>query len=293
MLEHLVSSAVWKRTLLLALAVVMAVSLAACGAAEEPEEIEEPVVEEPVEVTSVILASTTSTEDSGLFGVLVPAFQDDYPQYRIDVVAVGTGQALEIGRNKDADVLLVHAKADEEQLVADGYGIERRDVMYNDFVIVGPEADPAGIAGGDDAAAALTAISEGGHTFVSRGDDSGTHKKELSLWSAAGIEPAGDWYLSIGQGMGDTLNMASESEAYTLADRGTYLAMKDRIDLVVVVEGDEALFNPYGVIVVTDANNLDGAQAFADWIVSPAGQDIIREFGVDTYGEPLFVPNAD
>jgi tungstate transport system substrate-binding protein len=292
MLEHLLPSAALKRTLLLALAAVMALSLVACGGAEEEPEGEEPVAEEPVEVTNVILASTTSTEDSGLFSELVPAFQDAYPQYRIDVVAVGTGQALEIGRAKDADILLVHAKADEEQFVADGYGIERRDVMYNDFVIVGPESDPAGIAGSDDAAAALTAIATGGHTFVSRGDDSGTHKKELSLWDSAGIETSGEWYLSIGQGMGDTLNMASESEAYTLADRGTYLSMKDRIELVVVVEGDERLFNPYGVIVVTDASNLEGAQAFADWIVSADGQNVIREFGVDTYGEPLFVPNA-
>lgn len=292
MLEHLLSPAARKRALLLVLAVVTALSLVACGEAEEPESPGE-ATPEPVEVTNVILASTTSTEDSGLFSELVPAFQDAYPQYRLDVVAVGTGQALEIGRAKDADVLLVHAKADEEQFVADGYGVERRDVMYNDFVIVGSESDPAGIAGSDDAAAALTAIAEGGYTFISRGDDSGTHKKELSLWEAAGIEPAGEWYLSIGQGMGDTLNMASESEAYTIADRGTYLSMKDRIELAVAVEGDEALFNPYGVIVVTDASNPEGAQAFADWIVSPAGQDVIREFGVDTYGEPLFIPNAE
>ncbi|MBE0417267.1 MAG: extracellular solute-binding protein [Coriobacteriia bacterium] len=291
MLEHLLSPAARKRALLLVLAVVTALSLVACGEAEEPESPGE-ATPEPVEVTNVILASTTSTEDSGLFSELVPAFQDAYPQYRLDVVAVGTGQALEIGRAKDADVLLVHAKADEEQFVADGYGVERRDVMYNDFVIVGPGSDPGGIAGTDDAAAALTAIAEGGYTFISRGDDSGTHKKELSLWEAAGIEPAGDWYLSIGQGMGDTLNMASESKAYTIADRGTYLSMKDRIELVVVVEGDERLFNPYGVIVVTDASNPEGAQAFADWIVSAEGQDVIREFGVDTYGEPLFIPNT-
>lgn len=291
MLEHLLPSAVRKRALLLILAVVTPLSLVACGGTGEANAPEEPTPE-PVEVTNVILASTTSTEDSGLFGELVPSFQDAYPQYRIDVVAVGTGQALEIGRAKDADVLLVHAKADEEQFVADGYGVERRDVMHNDFVIVGPEADPANVSGSSDAAAALTALSDGGHTFISRGDDSGTHKKELSLWSAAGIEPVGDGYLSIGQGMGDALTMASETEGYTIADRGTYLAMKDRLDLVVVVEGDEALFNPYGVIVVTDANNRAGAQAFADWIVSAAGQAVIETFGVDTYGEPLFVPNA-
>lgn len=291
MLEHPLSPPVLRRAPLLVLAAVMAFSLVACGGTVEAESPDESA-REPVEVTNVILASTTSTEDSGLFGELVPAFQDAYPQYRIDVVAVGTGQALEIGRSKDADVLLVHAKADEQQFVADGYGIERRDVMYNDFVIVGPESDPAGIAGTGDAAAALTAIAGGGHTFISRGDDSGTHKKEFRLWEAAGIEPAGEWYLSIGQGMGEALTMASESEAYTIADRGTYLSMKDRLDLVILAEGDEALFNPYGVIVVTDANNAEGARVFADWIVSPAGQDVIREFGVDKYGEPLFIPNA-
>ncbi|MDP2401454.1 MAG: extracellular solute-binding protein, partial [Actinomycetota bacterium] len=170
---------------------------------------------------------------------------------------------------------------------------ERKDVMYNDFVIVGPPADPAGVKGSDDAAAALTAISQGGHAFASRGDDSGTHKKELSLWKAASIEPAGDWYDSIGQGMGDTLTFASESEAYTLADRATYLAMRDKLELEIIVEGDTALFNQYGVIVVTDASNLEGAQAFFDWVLSAEGQAVIADFGVETYGEPLFIPNAE
>lgn len=292
MLEHLLPSAAWRRTLLLVLVLVVALSLAAC-AGTDGTEAPDVSPDEPVEVTNVILASTTSTEDSGLFGELVPAFQDAYPQYRIDVVAVGTGQALEIGRAKDADVLLVHAQADEEQFVAEGYGVERRDVMYNDFVIVGPESDPAGIAGSDDAAAALTAIAGAEHPFISRGDDSGTHKKEVELWEAADAQIDGLWYLSIGQGMGDTLTLASETEGYTLADRGTYLSMRDRLELVVAVEGDERLFNPYGVIVVTDANNPDGAEAFADWIVSAAGQEVIREFGVDTYGEPLFTPSAE
>ncbi len=295
MLEHLASSVLRWRALLLVPALVAALLLPACAAEEEVAVPDDPAPEE-VEVTSVILASTTSTEDSGLFGEIVPAFQEAYPQYRIDVVAVGTGQALEIGRAKDADVLLVHAREAEEEFVADGYGIERRDVMYNDFVILGPEADSASLAGGDDAVAALTTIADGGHTFISRGDDSGTHKKELSLWEAAGIEPepaTHDWYLSIGQGMGDTLTMTSESEAYTMSDRGTYLSMREGLELVVLVEGDERLFNPYGVIVVTDANNLEGAQAFADWIVSPTAQALIGEFGVDTYGEPLFVPNAE
>lgn len=283
-----------QRTLALSLAVVMLFGLAACGSAEEPagpvETTETPA--EPVETTEVIIASTTSTEDSGLFEVLIPAFEADNPEYKISVVAVGTGQALEIGRNKDADVLLVHAKADEETFVAEGYGTDRQDVMYNDFVIVGPESDPAGIKDGDDAAAALKAIADAKAKFISRGDDSGTHKAELKLWAAAGIEPSGDWYDSIGQGMGDTLTMTSESEGYTIADRGTWLSMRDGLDLVIVVEGDPVLFNQYGVIPVTDANNQEGARAFADWIVSPAGQEVIRTYGVDVYGEPLFVPNA-
>lgn len=290
MLELPLSPARLRRATIVLLALLLAFALTACGAGEA-ETPDEP--EEPVEVTEVVLASTTSTEDTGLFEELVPAFEDAYPQYSVSVVAVGTGQALEIGRAKDADVLLVHAKADEEEFVTEGYGIERKDVMYNDFIVVGPEADPAGIAGGDDAAAAFATVAEGAYTFVSRGDDSGTHKKELQIWGEAGIEPTGDWYNSIGQGMGDTLTFTSESEGYTLSDRGTYLAMKDKLDLVISVEGDELLFNPYGVIVVTDASNQEGAQAFADWIVSEEGQEIIRGFGVDEFGEPLFVPNAE
>lgn len=290
MLEVHLSPARLRRATILLISLLLALALTACGAqeAETPDE-----AEEPVEVSEVVVASTTSTEDTGLFEELIPAFEDAYPQYSVSVVAVGTGQALEIGRAKDADVLLVHAKADEEEFVAEGYGVERKDVMYNDFIIVGPEADPAGIAGGDDAAAAFSSVAEGVHTFVSRGDDSGTHKKELQIWEAAGIEPAGDWYNSIGQGMGDTLTFTSEREGYTLSDRGTYLAMKDKLELTISVEGDELLFNPYGVIVVTDAGNQEGAQAFADWIVSEEGQEIIRGFGVDEFGEPLFVPNAD
>jgi tungstate transport system substrate-binding protein len=290
MLGLRVSPLLARRATAILLALLLAFSLAACGA-EEAETPEEP--EEVVETSEVILASTTSTEDSGLFEELIPAFEDAYPEYKVSVVAVGTGQALEIGRNKDADVLLVHAKAQEEEFVAEGYGTERKDVMYNDFIVVGPEADPAAIGGGDDAAAAFTMIAEGEHTFASRGDESGTHTKELSIWEAAGIEPAGDWYNSIGQGMGDTLTFSSESEAYTLADRATYLAMMDTLELVISVEGDTMLFNQYGVIVVTDANNQEGGQAFADWVVSAEGQAVIEEFGVETYGEPLFVPNAE
>lgn len=290
MLELRLSPVLWRRATALILALMLAFSLVACGGEEAETPDETP--DEVVETSEVILASTTSTEDSGLFTELIPAFEEAHPEFKVSVVAVGTGQALEIGRNKDADVLLVHAKAQEEEFVAEGYGTERRDVMYNDFIIVGPEADPAGITGGDDAAAGFTAIAESESLFVSRGDDSGTHTKELSIWEAAGIEPAGDWYNSIGQGMGDTLTFASESEGYTLADRATYLAMMDTLDLVIVVEGDTMLFNQYGVIPVTDANNPEGAQAFADWVVSAEGQAVIEQFGVEEYGEPLFVPNA-
>lgn len=293
MLEDRSAFASSRRFVLVLLSLLAVLSLAACRGSEADQTPGRPVLEEPVQVTNVVIASTTSTEDSGLFSALVPAFQDAYPQYRMSVVAVGTGQALEIGRNKDADVVFVHAKGDEEIFVAEGYGEERHDVMYNDFVLLGPPGDPAGIAGGSDAVAAFSAIAEGGHPFISRGDDSGTHKKEMSLWDATGIPASGTWYLSIGQGMGEALTLTSEVAGYTLADRGTYLSMRDRLDLDVLVEGDERLFNPYGVIVVTDAANLEGARAFAEWIVSAEGQEIIRTFGVDTYGDPLFVPNAE
>jgi len=243
-------------------------------------------------VTEVILASTTSTEDSGLFEVLIPAFEGANPQFKVNVVAVGTGQALEIGRAKDADILLVHSKEDEEKFVSDGYGIERADVMYNDFVIVGPPADPAKLKGTATAAEALEKIAAAQTYFVSRGDDSGTHKNELRLWRSAEMTPAGQWYLSIGQGMGDTLLFASEKQGYTLTDRATYLSMRDKIELDIVVEGDPALFNQYGVIPVTDASNPQGAQAFFDWLLSAEGQEVIAGFGVDEFGEPLFVPNA-
>lgn len=283
----------FKRATVASLAIIMALALVACGTAVEPDATDvESEPEGAIQVTDVILASTTSTDDSGLFAELIPAFEDAYPQYKVSVVAVGTGQALEIGRAKDADVLLVHAKDDEETFVEEGFGIERRDVMYNDFVIVGPPTDPAGIKGSQDAAASMKAIADGGFGFASRGDDSGTHKKELKLWEGAGIERSGDWYDSIGQGMGDTLTFASEKESYTIADRATYLSMRDKLDLEIVIEGDTALFNQYGIIVVADASNANGARAFADWVVSAEGQAVIAEFGVAEYGEPLFIPNA-
>ncbi len=240
----------------------------------------------------LVLASTTSTEDSGLFEELVPAFEESHPGYRVEVVAMGTGAALELGRNGDADVLLVHAKPDEVAFVEEGYGAERRDVMYNDFVILGPPSDPAGVSEAGTAAEALRAVAEAGAGFVSRGDDSGTHRKELAVWESAGVEASGDWHVDAGQGMGDVLTMASEREAYTMSDRATFLSMRDRLDLVVLFEGDEALFNQYGVIRVSAATNPEGAEAFADWIVSDDAQRLIGGYGLEEYGEPLFVPNA-
>jgi len=248
---------------------------------------------EPPETTEVILASTTSTQDSGLFDVLIPAFHETNPTYEVKVIAVGTGEALTMGENKDADILLVHAKTSEEEFVAEGYAYERQDVMYNDFIIAGPAGDPAGAGGASFASAALAAIMDGGGVFYSRGDDSGTNKKELALWEIVGVTPEGDWYKETGQGMGDTLRIASEKQSYTLTDRATYLNLKDSLDLEVAFEGADDLFNQYGVLVITDATNEEGAQVFAEWIVSDEGQAVIEEYGIETFGEPLFVPNAE
>ncbi len=273
---------------LLAVALLASFALTGC-AAEEPAT----TTEEPVEVTPLVLASTTSTQDSGLFDVLIPAFTEAYPEFDVKVVAVGTGEALQLGETKDADVLLVHAKADEEQFVADGFGTERRDVMYNDFIIVGPADDPAGIAEAETASEALALIAESGAVFVTRGDDSGTHKKELKLWTDVGVTPEGEWYVSTGQGMGDTLKIASEKAGYTLTDRATYLSMRDALDSEISFEKSDDLLNQYGVIPVTDATNSDGAVAFMEWITSSEGQTVIEEYGVEEFGEPLFIPNAE
>ncbi|MCE5202766.1 MAG: extracellular solute-binding protein [Actinomycetia bacterium] len=269
----------------------MLFSLTACGS--NTTEQSATTTETPVETSTIILASTTSTQDSGLFDVLIPAFEKAYPQYKVEVIAKGTGEALELGKNKDADVLLVHAKAKEEEFVGAGYGTKRTDVMYNDFIIVGPASDPAGIKGMTSAAEAFKKIKAAEATFVSRGDDSGTHTKEMAIWKEAGEStPTASWYQSAGKGMGDVLTMASEQGAYTLADRATYLAMKDNLKLEILVEGDKSLFNQYGVIPVAGAANPEGAQAFADWIVSDEGQSVIASYGVDTYGQQLFIPNA-
>jgi tungstate transport system substrate-binding protein len=264
----------------------------------------ETAVEEPAEGEAVLrLATTTSTADSGLLDAILPDFEAQN-NARVDVVAVGTGQAIEIGEAGDADVILVHARAREDAFVEAGHGTARYDVMYNDFIIVGPVDDPAGVSGMATAAEALAAIAAAEAPFASRGDDSGTHTKELSLWEAAGVAPEGDWYNSLGQGMGETLTFANESGAYTLTDRGTYLSMSATLaDLAVMVGGasiadnaDPALLNPYGVIPVNpdkSANiNAELAEAFVQWITSPAVQEQIGAYGVDTFGQPLFYPNA-
>lgn len=289
MIDRLRGSAVW-RLAAVSLAIALVFSLGAC-AAKDDSGATEPKPE--VQQKKLILASTTSTQDSGLFDVLIPAFEKAYPEYKVEVIAVGTGEAIELGKNKDADVLLVHAKAKEEEFIAGGYGTERHDVMYNDFIIVGPESDPAGIKGMTVAADAFKKIKNAGATFISRGDNSGTHVKEMAIWKAAEeTTPTAGWYQSAGQGMGDVLRMASEQKAYTMSDRATYLSMKDDLDLVILVEGDKVLFNQYGVIPVTGAANAEGAEAFMKWILAAdGGQAVIKEFGVEKYGEPLFIGN--
>ena len=244
----------------------------------------------------ITVASTTSTEQSGLFKHLLPAFEKK-TGIQVRVVALGTGQALDMGRRGDADVVFVHAKALEENFVAEGYGVKRFEVMYNDFVLVGPKSDPAKIGGTKDTVAALRKIKSAQAPFASRGDKSGTHFAELQLWKMAGIDIAkdkGPWYRDTGSGMGPTLNTAAGMNAYALTDRGTWLSFKNRGDLVISVEGDQRLFNQYGVILVNSAKHphvkKDMGQAFIDWVVSPDGQAAIAGFKIG--GEQLFFPNA-
>jgi tungstate transport system substrate-binding protein len=243
----------------------------------------------------ITLASTTSTENSGLFDHILPRFRDE-SGIEVRVVAVGTGQALELGRRGDVDALLIHDTAGEQRFVAEGYGIDRRDVMYNDFVIVGPKGDPAGIAGLPDVVAALHKIAAAETPFASRGDDSGTHRAELRLWAAAGVdvETAGTWYRELGSGMGPTLNTAAAMNAYALTDRATWVAFENKAELEIVVEGDPRLFNQYGSILA-DLNRFqhvkaDLARRWHDWLTSPEGQAAIASFTVG--GEQLFFPNA-
>lgn len=254
-----------------------------------------PLATAPAGKEAVILATTTSTQDSGLLDVLVPAFEEP-TGFNVKVVAVGSGQAMTMGAECNADVLLVHSPAAEEEFMAAGNGVDRRLVMHNDFVVVGPAADPAGIKGMASAPEAFAKIAEPEATFVSRGDTSGTHAKELGIWKKAEITPQGAWYLESGQGMGATLTIASEKGAYTLTDRATYLATKDNLALDILVEGDASLLNVYHVISVNpekcSAVNTTGATSWADFLVSPGGQAMIGEYGVEEYGQPLFVPDA-
>lgn len=240
-----------------------------------------------------MLASTTSTEDSGLFEQLLPAFRNEHPEYRVRVIAVGSGEALRLAARGDADVVLTHSPGAEQEFMAAGHGESRCPVMFNDFVIVGPDAGPASACAELNAAVAVACIVEAGGLFISRGDDSGTHARERELWSSAGLEPEGKRYLEAGQGMGAVLMMASEKQAYTLTDRGTFLSLRDRLRLSVLVEGDPVLLNRYSVTVVRDASNLEGARAFANWITSPAAQTLIGEFGVVRFSRPLFTPIAE
>jgi tungstate transport system substrate-binding protein len=243
----------------------------------------------------LILATTTSTQDSGLLDVLIPAFEAA-TGYKVKTVAVGTGQALKMGQEGNADVLLVHAPSSEKTYMDGGFGSDRRLVMHNDFIIVGPAADPAGVRG-ETAVEAFKAIYATGVTFVSRGDGSGTNTKELALWKSAELDPKGkSWYLESGQGMGATLTITSEKGGYTLTDRATYLANKENLQLEILSEGDPGLLNVYHVIVVNPEKwpkiNLAGASAFADYVTSPEGQALIGAFGVDKFGQQLFTPDA-
>ncbi|MBN1261504.1 MAG: substrate-binding domain-containing protein [Anaerolineae bacterium] len=282
------------------LLVVWVLLLTACSptaaptAAPVPETTEAP--SEAGETQKLILGTTTSTYDSGLLDYILPDFEQAY-NTQVEVIAVGTGQALQLGMDGNADVLLVHARAREDAFMAEGHGVRREDVMYNDFVILGPANDPAGIRGMRKSARALETLAETQSPFISRGDDSGTHSKEKGLWAEAGIEPAGDWYISAGQGMGAVLSMANEQQAYTLSDRATYLAMTlEGLELEIMVEGDPLLFNPYGVMTVNpDKNpNIKGdlAQQFIDWLISIPTQEKIGAFGVDKFGAPLFTPDS-
>ena len=244
---------------------------------------------------NVILSTTTSTQDSGLLDVLVPLFEKQ-TGYSVKTISVGTGQALALAAKGDADVALVHAPSLEKKYVADGKLLNRRLVMYNDFVIIGPKEDPAKIKSAKTALAALKLIEQSKSPFVSRGDNSGTHNLEKLLWKEARITPKGAWYIEAGQGMGATLGIANERNAYTITDRGTYLALRKRVTLPILVEGDRLLLNVYSVMEVNPANgprvNTAGGKAFADFMISPQAQSAIKSFGVEKFGQPLFVPVA-
>ena len=305
------------RNILLTLGLILAIALSACGspaptaapATEAPVATEAPATEAPTEAPTevpaaapanpnLILATTTSTQDSGLLDVLVPMFEEQ-TGYTVQTVAVGTGEALKMGEEGNADVLLVHAPSSEVTFMDGGFGKDRMLVMHNDYIIVGPAADPAGIKGLGPKDA-FVAIYNAGAPFVSRGDDSGTHKKEVSFWSKAELDPRTEkpaWFIETGQGMGASLTVASEKGAYILTDRATYLSNKANLQLEILLEGNNALLNVYHVITVNPdkwtAVNYDGAMAFAKFITDPATQAIIAEFGKEKFGQPLFYPDAD
>jgi tungstate transport system substrate-binding protein len=290
------------------LILVLSLSLFGCSGTSSPT-TSTPASTTPVPTTStpaarptpsnpnIILSTTTSTQDSGLLDVLIPLFEGQ-TGYNVKTIAVGTGAALQMGVNGEADVLLVHAPTSEVAFMQAGNGVARKLVMHNDFVVVGPPDDPAGIKGMTSAVDALKKIAAAsGIIFLSRGDDSGTNKLELQVWKTAGIDPSGQsWYQESGQGMGSTLTIASEKAAYTISDRATYLARQSTVSLDVLVEGDPVLLNIYHVITVNPAKstliNAEGANAFADFMVAPTTQEVIRTFGVDKYGQPLFFPDA-
>jgi tungstate transport system substrate-binding protein len=239
------------------------------------------------------MATTTSTDNSGLLEVILPPFENKF-NIKVDVIAVGTGKAIKLGENGDVDLILVHAPCAEEQFITDGHGVNRRRVMHNDFIIVGPGSDPAKVRGVKSASQAFNNISSTGSTFISRGDDSGTHKKEKEIWGKAGLLPQDKWYLEAGQGMGTVLQMAHEKKGYTLSDRGTYLAYKSKIDLTILSEGDPDLYNPYGVIAVNPEKhpkaNYVKAMSLIGWLTSPECQKMISKFKKE--GEVLFYPDA-
>jgi tungstate transport system substrate-binding protein len=281
-----------KKFLSIILILGLVFSLAGCTQEQpqtnEPNQAEEQQQNQP-ENKNLVLSTTTSTQDSGLLDQLLPVFEEK-TGYQVDVISQGTGQALKTGELGDCDVVLVHARASEDEFVANGFGVNRKDVMYNDYVIVGPADDPAGIKGMPVKEAFAKLAEDKDAEFISRGDDSGTHKKELAIWKEINVTPEGDWYLAVNKGMGDTLIMTNEKQGYTLADRGTYASMKDKIQLEVVIEGEEILLNPYGIIAVNPEKhpdvNYDGAMALIEFITSQEGKDIINDYKVN--GQQLF-----
>jgi len=291
------SKGLLKRASIIFLVFLLVFSVSACSTNGSDQQGDGSDQSVELEDYSITLSTTTSVNDSGLLEYLLPVLKED-TGIEVDVLSQGTGQAIQTAVDGNADVILVHAKAAEEEFVNDGYGVERIEFMYNYFVIVGPKDDPSGISeSGFSAAEALSKLSEDENVFISRGDDSGTHKKELSLWSATDIEPSGDWYVSAGRGMGDVLVMASEMQGYALTDKATFLSMKDQLDLEVLLEESEDLKNQYTVIEVDPDThpdtNTEAVKVFIDWLVSDDTLQLIDEYGVSEYGEALFMSNYE